>query len=295
MSRRRGLAAIVLAASLISTPATAQIEENLSSYGAANALLYLEPVKTAIGSGLADGLFASGGVPSGTDLRIRLTVQAMLISFDDEDRTFRPVTPDGFPGTLDVEAPTVIGAEAGTEYTDPDSGASFLFPGGLDLDRLGLPIPQLTVGTRGVEGTLRWFGLDTGDNELGDISFLGLGGRYEFSRVFPTLPFQVSAMVYYQKLKFGDDLLEASAFSYGVQASKRFSVLEPYAGLALDRFGLDVNYEDSAGTSIAAEYEAETNPHLTLGAALHLALVHLHGEINLADQFSVAFGLGLGL
>ncbi len=294
---RMACATLALAAAVLTaTPASAQLADNLSSYAQDNALLYLEPLKNAIGSGLSDGLFASGGVATGTVPRVRLTLSAMLISFSDEDRVFQPVAPAGFPGDVSgIEAPTVIGAETGPSVIDSGSGASFSFPGGLDIDRLPLAAPQLTVGLRGLEASLRYFSIDTGDDELGDISLFGLGGRYDISSLLGALPVQVSAMVYYQKLKFGEDLLEADAFSYGVQVSKRFVLVEPYAGFGFDSFGLDATYTDSGGTSIRAEYDTETNPHLTLGSAIHLGLVHLNGELNFSEQFSVAFGLGLGL
>lgn len=289
-----GLAILVAFCSLAG-PAQAQLEDNLSAYGEANALLYLEPLKDALGAGLSDGLFGSGGVPLGESIRARLSIQGMLIRFGDEDKVFDPVTPDGFPGEFDVEVPTVVGSEDGASYTDSGSGATFLFPGGLAIDNLGLAVPQLTVGTQGFEGSIRYIGIETGDNEIGDISFFGIGGRADVGRFLGDLPVDISAMLFYQKLKFGTDLLEARALSFGVQASRRFSVIEPYAGLGFDRFGLDVEYTDASDVSIAASFEDETNPHLTLGSALHLGPVHINGELNFSNQFSIAFGLGLGL
>ena len=106
-------------------------------------------------------------------------------------------------------------------------------------------------------------------------------------------------MFMYQRLELGeDDLVVAQAQSYGVQISRRFSLFEPYGGLALESFDMDVNYTtDISGQDeeIDLDFERETAAHFTAGLAAHLGFLHLNGEVNIASQTSVAFGLGLGL
>jgi hypothetical protein len=107
-------------------------------------------------------------------------------------------------------------------------------------------------------------------------------------------PLKLAGMVYYQKLEVGDDLLNAKVFSIGVQASKSFTLLEPYVGVGLDRSSMDVHYDDQSGTKIDVEFPSETSAHLTVGAVVHLALLHINGEFNASDRTSYTLGASLG-
>ncbi len=290
--RRISLLALTLA--LTAGPARAQIQENLSSYGADNAVGYLQPLKDAFSAGLSNGLFPNGAVPSG-GLHFHLSLQAMVVNFNDDDRTFLARTPAGFPVDASLEVPTVVGDTSGPSFTDPGSGATFAFPGGLDLSRMPLAVPQITVGGMlHSEFTLRFLGFNTGDQDIGDIKFVGFGGRHSLSQYLPMFPLNLSAMVYYQKLEVGNDLLNTKVFSFGVQASKKLTLLEPYVGLGIDRSSMDVNYDDQSGTSIRVEFPEESNLHFTLGAVLHLALVNINGEFNSSDRTSYTLGASVG-
>jgi Family of unknown function (DUF6588) len=293
-ARVRDVALVALTLLVSVAPARAQIQENLSSYGAENAVGYLEPLKDAFAAGLSNGLFPAGGVPTDR-LHFRLSLQAMVVNFGDDDRTFTARTPQGFPVSEEIETPTVVGDTQGPSFTDSGSGATFSFPGGLDIDRLPLAVPQLTLGgILNSEVTLRFLGFDTGDQDIGNINFIGFGGRHNLSTYLPMFPLDLAAMVYYQKLEVGDDLLNAKVFSIGLQASKKFTMLEPYVGLGLDRSSLDVNYEDQSGNSISVEFEEESNAHLTLGAVLHLAILHINGEFSRSDRSSYTLGASVG-
>jgi hypothetical protein len=288
----------LLAASLVPVAARAQIEDNLSSYTGENGVGYMEPLKNAIGTALNDAAYMSAHIPR-AGFRARLSVHAMLVSFGDDDRVFQARTEGYFPSDAMVEAPTIVGDEDAVVYTDPGSGAAFAFPGGFNLDRFGLAVPQLTIGSvAGTEAMIRWIAVDTGDAEIGDVSLFGIGVRHSVSQYFPGLPVDVAAMIFIQNLQIGeDDLVDAQAQTYGVQASKAISILEPYVGFSMDSFDMDVNYESDTGgesTNINLDFNRETTAHLTLGSALKLMFLHAHAELNVASQTSFAFGVGLG-
>ncbi len=304
MKRSRSPAVLglaILAVALLPRAADAEfsIEDNLSSYTGVNAEGYMEPLKDAIGSALNTGLYTSGHVAR-AGFGARLELRGMLVSFGDDDKTFDAKTEDYFPTAVTTEASTVVGSENAVTVTDPGgSGATFAFPGGLDLDRFALAAPQLVVGSvMGTEGILRYFAIDTGDTDIGDITLFGLGVRHSLSQYLPAFPVNLSALLFFQSLEIGDKLVDASAYTLGVQASKRYAVLEPYAGLSLDSFKMDVEYDsDVSGQTetLKVEFDRDTNMHLTLGSALHLGFLHLNGELNLADQTGFTFGLGFGL
>jgi hypothetical protein len=153
-------------------------------------------------------------------------------------------------------------------------------------------------GIRGTEVMLRWISVDVGDNEIGDISLFGVGARHSISQYLENAPVEVAGMLFFQSLNLGDDFIDASQLSIGVQASKRWSVVEPYLGLALDSFNLDMTYDQNDGLNseeVTVEYDADRNMHLTVGTAVHLGPLHLNAEANVAEHFSYAFGFAFGM
>jgi uncharacterized protein with beta-barrel porin domain len=109
----------------------------------------------------------------------------------------------------------------------------------------------------------------------------------------------IAAGFMYQKFELGDDLIDATAFTFGVQASKRFPLgfvaIEPYAGLSYDYFQMDVTYEDGDDEVIDLSFDSHGTAHLTTGLHAQAAFFSLYGEYNLADQSGFAFGISLGI
>jgi hypothetical protein len=273
-----------------------QIEDNLSSYTGENAQGYLGPLRDALGASLNSGVFMYAGVPAG-GLHFRFELKGMLVNFSDEDRVFQAKTEDYFGSDETAEVPTVVGDEDAVTVQDDQTGATFTFPGGFNIDRFGLAVPQLTVGSiYGTEAVGRYIAVETGDAEIGDIKLLGLGLRHSLSDDLE-LPVDLAATVFWQKLEIGDDFIDAKSLTVGGQVGKSFGLLGAYAGLSYDSIDLDVQYETSINgetEQLDVDFDKESTGHLTLGATLKLGLLHLNGEFNQASNTSVAFGLGLG-
>lgn len=293
--RRPGTSlALVLAVVLMAAPASAGLEDNLKPYTGANAEGYMMPLRDALASGLSDGLFSSAHIAQAMPY-VRVGLRAMIINYGSDDETFSAVPEDYFDGPMDpVTASTLVGPGESV-VVDGNNGSQFIFPGGLEISRTALAVPQITVGgLKGTEATLRFISLELGDDELGDFSLFGIGGRHSISQYFEGLPVDLAGMLFYQGLSLGDDFMDFSMVSFGVQASKRFPIVEPYAGLGIDSSSMEVVYEGQAGDDITLEFDRANNFHLTLGAALRLTLVHLSAEINVSDQTSFALGLSVG-
>lgn len=275
-----------------------QLEDNLSSYTGVNATGYLGPLRDALGSALNSGLYMDGGVPR-DGFHIRLDIRGMLVSFGDDDRTFRAVTESWFGEPQYAMAPTVVGDERAVLLTDEDTGATFTFPGGLDIDRLPLAAPQLTVGSiLNTEFIGRYLAYDTDDEDIGKIEFKGFGARHGISNYFPEFPVDLSVLGFWQNLKIGDDLLDTTLLTFGAQAGRSLGLLRAYAGLSYDSIEMKASYEsDVSGETedIVVDFDRKSTAHLTLGATLHLGPVSLNGELNKAAQTSFGIGLGLGL
>jgi len=274
-----------------------QIEDNLSSYTGDNAEGYLGPLRDALGASLNSGIFMYAGVPK-EGLHFRLDVKGMLVSFSDEDKVFEGKTETYFGEEQTVEVPTVVGDVNSVTVTDPQTSATFTFPGGFDIERFGLAVPQLTVGSiMGTEAVGRYIAVETGDNEIGDVKLLGLGLRHSLSSYLTSIPLDLAVTGFWQKLEIGDDFIDATAMTVGVQGGKHFGILGAYAGLSYDSIDLDVSYDTSVNgedETVDVDFEKQSTGHLTLGATLKLGFIHLNGEYNQADNTSLAFGLGLG-
>ncbi len=287
--------ALVLAAAVV--PAAAQIEDQLSAYTGANAEGYLEPLALAMGSNLNSGLFYSAYIPV-EGFHIALEFPVMSVIFGDDDATFTAVTEDGFTPETEAEVSTVVGPGDGVIVENVDLGTAFAFPGGLDLNSFSLSAPQIRIGSvKGTEAVLRGFSLDVGDAEVGNLGLVGIGLRHSISQYMTDPPVDIAGGFMYQSFTLGDELIDATAFSIGVQVSKRipsgFALIEPYGGLSYDMFSMDVSYEFD-GEPITLEYDSISGVHLTLGLHAQAGFLSLFGEYNLAEQSGIGFGMAFG-
>ena len=294
-----GCAVLVL---LAAVPVSAQIEDQLSAYSGANAEGYLEPLALAIGANLNSGLFHSAYIPI-EGFHISLETPIMGVIFNDEDRTFTASTESGFepldPDDSTVEASTVIG-DGLAVIVDGVAGTAFAFPGGFGLNSFALAVPQLRVGSvKGTEALVRYIAIDTGEVEVGQISLWGLGVRHNISQYMgPAAPVDIAAGFMYQKFELGDALIDATAFTFGAQVSKRFpsgfAVIEPYAGLSYDFFQMDVAYTAEDEEPVELSFDSRSTVHMTVGLHAQAAVVSFYGEYSLAAQSGFAFGMSFG-
>jgi hypothetical protein len=283
-------------------PSFAQIEDQLSAYTGKNATGYLQPLADAFGADLNGGLYHSAHIPE-MGLYISLELNVMSVLFGDDERTFRATTESGFTPEQTATAPTVVG-DGKAVIVPGDGGTQFAFPGGFDLNSFAIAVPQLRIGSiRGTQALIRYFAMNTGDVELGDISLFGIGARHSISQYFrPGFPVDIAGGFFWQTFslgenKRGDDLISTSAFTVGVQASRRFVVLEPYGGLSLDTHSMDVSYEsDALGAKerIDIDFGSSTSLHLTLGLGLNFTYAKAYFEYNIASMSSFSFGFALG-
>lgn len=293
----RALMLGVLASLALALPAAAQLEGNLGGLTAENAKGYLSPLPKALSGTLNSSIFQSASIPlAGFNFSIGLT--AMGVVFDEDTRKYTPKDPAGFDGVPPIQAPTVIGDPGSVTQTNPGNSLSIAYPGGLDIEQFVIAVPQLTIGSvAGTKLTARWIAVDLGDSELGSLNFFGIGAQHSISRYFPGMPIDLAVGAMYQKLKLGDDdLIDTSALQFGVNASKRFALLEPYAGLGFDSFTMESNYKsDTTGESFNVEFDTESNVHFTAGLQLRLPILRLYAEYNVAAENGAALGLQFGI
>jgi hypothetical protein len=292
------LALVGLFATSLAPPARADLSEKLGGLTAQNAKGYLSPLPKALSSTLNSGIFPSGRVPK-RSFGLTLGVRVMGASFDDGDRTYTPTDPDGFLGLGSTPVPTVIGSEAGA-FVPGQGGTQMIYPGGFDIDKFPLAVPELTVESAfGTRAVVRWFAADLGDSDYGKLELLGIGGQHSLSQYFPSLPADVAFGVFYQTLKIGDDLLDTKALHVDVTASRRFGkaiTIEPYVRVGYDTFSMDVDYKDTEDPSnnYSLSMDKQSNAHLAAGATLSLVVAKLQAEVFSAATTGASIGLSFG-
>ena len=209
MKSLTSLSILVLVVLWMTNTGSAQIKENLERYSEENGTGYLKPLVDGLGASMNRGWTQSAEIPV-LGLRLRLSAHAMLAPVPDDDKTFAATTQGQFSPQQTAQVSTVVGSEKSTSVTG-QGGTMYTFPGGFDINSLGVAVPQLTVGSLfGTEFILRYFSADLDDEDLGEFSLTGYGVRHSISQYFPLFPISLSAGFFYQNVSIGDDLLDFS-------------------------------------------------------------------------------------
>jgi len=289
------LCALVIALLGLPNLASAQLDANLGALAEDNVRGYLQPLAGAVSGTLNSSIFQTGHVPTERP-SFHFQANVMGVSFSDDDRTYRPTDPTGFISTegADFEAPTIIGSLESIGQNG-EAGTVLHHPGGFDLENFTLASPQLEVSGYGSRAVLRWISLDLGDADLGSLELLGFGLQHSISQYIPDSPIDLAVGGFFQTFSIGDDIVDSKMYHFNVTGSKRYGVLEPYVGVGFDSFDMDANYTDSATDLVVeADFDRESNAHLTVGGRLNFDYVILNGEFNLAAENGVAVGLAFG-
>ena len=291
-----GTALGFLAAAILAAPAHADLSDNLGSLTGDNAKGYLGPLPEALSATLNSGIFQTGHVPKNT-FNFSFGARVMGIHFSNDNRSYTPTAPPGFTPTETVSAPTVIGDTHAVSQSG-QGGTTLYHPGGFDLDNFALAVPQVSIGSVfGTRAIVRWISVDLGDSQLGKLDYVGYGAQHSISQYLHGLPVDLAAGFFAQTLKIGDNkLVKADAIHFDVTASKRFSILEPWASLGWDSLNMDSNYESTTtpGDKIAVSFDKKTNAHLTFGAQALLGPARLSASYDIAAQTGATLGLAIG-
>jgi hypothetical protein len=289
---RRILIAVAAFTALVSAPLSAQNVENLlSRYVGVNADGYLGPVADYLGASLNGGWTRKARVEPGFSLRLSLVAAGAPIA--DKRRTFTGTTDGDFTPVTTREAPTIFGP-AEEVVVQGQGGTEYVFAAGLDQTLMATLVPQLEIGS--VAGTMlkvRWFGYDAED-DLGDISLMGVGLTHDLSRHFGNLPVDLAVGAYWQSFEIGENL-ETTAILASLHASRSMGLLTLYGGLGYENSTTDIHFsvsglEDEVDISLDGDNTVRAN----LGLSLKLAFFELFADYALASQNAFTIGLGIG-
>ena len=253
---------------------------------------YIQPMVDYFGANMSGGWYHSAAIPQ-TGLSLSVNIIAMGSLVQDDQKTFTAVAPAGYnPSTF--QSATIFGGEGG-EATGP-GGLSYGASGGIFNTALfPLATLQLTVGSiYGTEAIIRGVPLP----EIGNapkVTFVGFGVRHSISQYLPEAPLDLAAGVFYNHIDVGD-LVAMKSFAFGVQASKSFSVLEVYGGLAYEKSSTDISYVSTSTGSpnVSVSLDGANTFRATAGVGLNLAVLHFFVDANVGSITNLSGGIGFG-
>ena len=298
----RGLiAGLSLAFAFAPAVAAAQEEDEddkfadvVGAYIGANAEGYVKPLAEILGASLNSGFIrAIRPVGPGNGITFRLDLVNGNVFVSESMKTFQATTEGGFHPETTTEAPTIVGDDE-PKYVEGTGGLEYVFPAGLNVSRVGLVVPQVTIGgIRGTDLSVRWIGYSI--EEVGDLSLLGLGVRHNISQYFNALPVDLAVGGAYHTISFAESL-DLTAMLISAQAGITRGVFSLYGGLGFESSSMTVDYahEDAENGRVNIDVDGANGIRATLGAGLSLAILQLYADYSLGTANVLSLGIGLG-
>lgn len=271
-----------------------KLEQALKAFNQNEVTGYIQPMADFFGANMSAGWYHSAAIPQ-TGFSLSVNIVAMGSVVGDDHKTYTVSAPAGYnPATF--QTATVFGDKKVT-ITDQNTGLSYsgVADGALNTPLFPLATLQLHIGSvYGTEVIIR--GLPIPEvSGAPKVTFFGVGARHSISQYLTEFPVDIAAGIFWNTIKFGD-LISMKSFAFGAQASKSFSVLDIYGGLAYETSSMDLSFVSNApgGGNVDLTLDGANKFRATLGAGLNLAILHLYGDVNLGSVTNFSAGLGFG-
>jgi hypothetical protein len=295
------VALLGLSLSAMTLPGYAQLDDALGGLSDENLEGYLEPLNTGLSGTMNSAVFRTGYIPK-SGFTVMIGAAAMAIEYGDEDLVYTPTDPEGFNSIEQIEAPTVVGNADGATAVS-SNGLQFHYPGGFELESFQIAVPELTIGAVfGTQAKVRYIAFDTGDADIGDFKYFGIGAQHSITQyVGEAPPVDVAVGIFYQSFKIGEDIVDASAFHANVTGSKQFGTrrlgIQPYVGVGIDQVELsvEVDDEDDPENSVDVTLDSVSDFRFTAGVVGSVPGVSAFFEFNVAATTGLALGIAFGI
>ncbi len=278
---------------LNSARAQSDLEKAVKAFKQNEVTGYIQPMADFFGANMSAGWYHSAAIPQmGFSLSVNVIAMGSVVG--DDNKVFTANAPTGYnPPTF--QTATVFGGQGGTA-TDQNTGLQYRgSDGALNATMFPLAALQLHIGSiYGTEVIIR--GLPIPEvSGAPKVTFFGIGVRHSISQYLPDAPVDIAAGIFWNTIKFGD-LINMKSLAFGAQASKSFSVLEVYGGLAYESSSMELTYTatTSGSPNVSLDLDGANTFRGTIGLGLNLAILHLYGDVNLGSVTNFSAGLGFG-
>ena len=268
------------------------IDDVVDSYAGENAAPYVQPLADIFTSSINTGVWEWSTIDK--DFYLRLKLQGMMSFPSESMRTFTGRTTGNFSPQQTAVVPTIIGDESSV-ILQGNNNSVYVFPGGLDMERVILATPQITVGGfLNSEVTARFLAFPIGD-DLNRVRFYGIGGRHSISNYFTNSPIDFSLGYMYHHTEAGD-YLNSDQHLVSAHVGKSGKILSGQFSVGYQASNSDLHYMYDDG-----EMQREVNLTLTnnnpfimeAGLGVKLGPVMASSSISYSEHVAVAAGLGL--
>lgn len=271
-----------------------QIEDRFTQITGTNAVEYVRPFVTSLGSAVNSNGYYSADIPS--MFTFSVSFRGMYILIPESQKSFTPdLSAIGYQAYK--ETATIYG-EKGAAYAGPD-GYVVMPPG---INQSGIPIayPQVGVSFLGTEVILRYLPpVKIADNN--DLNIFGIGVAHTVSRYIPLFPVDVAVQLLYNSMKI-EQIMKMNNLAFNVHMSKTLGVFTPYIGLQYEKTTLDLNYtikgDPQSGdpalrtdTNISVSTNGDNKFRATVGASLKLVVLVLNADVGFSSQTIFAGGV----
>jgi hypothetical protein len=270
------------------------LESTLQQFGADAVKGYIQPAGDLFGANMNAGMFHSAEI-SKTGFHLSFDIIGMASMVGDAQKTYTANAPPGFnPSTF--QTATIFGGKAGIAT---DAGTGFTYHGTVDgmveTSVVPLAAPQITIGNLfGTRAIIRFIATPSVEN-FPKATLWGIGVQHSISQYLPVLPLDVAAHVFYNKFTFGD-LIDFTGTSIGVEASKSFSILRVYGGLAWEKSSMQLTYTpaSTAFAPVDITMNGANNFRATVGVGLHIVFFSIFADANFGSITNFSGGIGFG-
>jgi len=279
------------------------IEDALKTLTGDNGKGYMQPLADLHGANFNAGWFHSASI-SRLGFHIEFDLIAMGGMVGDDQKSYTASTPTGFqPATFNTA--TVFGGKGTTVQSTNAPGTSYRAPDGVfNTSLFPLVAPQLTIGNVfGTQAAVRFVLIPRlGGESMPEGRLWGIGIHHSISQWIPALPLDVSALFTYGVTTVdwsegGGRLFDCTGTSYGLQASKTFSLLTVYGGIAAETSTMKIKYqytESGTPTTITLDLEGANKFRATAGLCLSLGVFKIFADANFGTVTHFTGGIGFG-
>ena len=282
------LAVMLVAGSGAVRAEESNLEKALKGFDQNEVKGYIQPLADFFGANMGAGWYRSAAIPQ-TGFNISVNIVAMGSSVGDGNKKFMANSPIG-----QFETATIFGEHGGS--IQGPGGTSYSGSGGV-INTALFPLATLQLHVGSVQGTeLVIRGLPIPQiSGAPKVTFFGIGARHSISQYLVESPVDIAAGVFYNRIAFGD-LITLGSFSFGAQASKSFSVLDVYGGLAYEKSSMDVTYTSNTagGGNVNLSLDGANTFRGTIGLGLNLAVLRIFGDVNVGSITNFSAGIGFG-
>jgi hypothetical protein len=295
---------VVLGITLLLCPPVAQsqtdLDNALKQFTGEAVKGYIQPMADFFGANLGAGYYHTAEIAT-AGFHISIDIIGMGSLVKDENKTYTAKAPAGFnPATF--QTATIFGDKGtGKEVTDQRTGLKYKGSDAIvNTSIFPFAGPQITIGSvAGTEAIIRFLPLPTKsltNDALPDATLFGGGLRHNISQYLPGAPLDIAVGVFYTRLSLGD-IIDLKTISAGAQASKSFSVLTLYGGLAWEKSTMSLEYTSSDPTAppaVSIDLDGANSFRATVGMQLSLAILRIFVDANAGSVTNFAGGIGLG-